>query len=45
MTYRVKVNNSTGPILYYAIGAIALDNLLERLYAAGPIGVVLETLK
>lgn len=41
MTYRVKVNKPTGPEFFYALGLEALDTLLDELYEAGPINLVL----
>lgn len=42
MTFRVKVNNPAGPQVFYALGNAALDSLLERIYAAGPVSVYLS---
>lgn len=41
MTYRVKVSKPAGPEYFYALGNEALDTLLERIYAAGPVSLVL----
>lgn len=42
MTYRVKVNQPSGPKFYYALGNEGLDALLDELYSAGPINLVLR---
>lgn len=42
MTFRVKVNQPSGPRYYYALGSEALDTLLDELYAGGPINLVLS---
>lgn len=42
MTFRIKVNKPAGPTYYYALGLEAVDALLDELYSAGPINVVLS---
>lgn len=42
MTYRIKVNQPSGPRYYYALGSEALDFLLGLLYAAGKTNTVIE---
>lgn len=36
MTFRVKVNQPSGPKFYYALGEDGLNALLDALYSAGP---------
>lgn len=44
MTFRVKVNQPSGPRYYYALGSEALDILLTALYAAGTKNIVLRVM-
>lgn len=41
MTYLLKVNTAHGPVVHIARSNRALDLLLERLYAAGPVSLFL----
>lgn len=45
MTFRIKVNQPSGPRYYYALGTEALDTLLTALYSAGPITLVLTVMR
>ena len=45
MTFRVKVNQPSGPKFYYALGNEGLDALLDELYSAGPINVFVARMK
>lgn len=42
MTFRIKVNQPSGPRFYYALGTEALDTLLDELYEAGTTNSVIE---
>lgn len=42
MTFRVKVNQPSGPRFYYALGTEALTTLLDELYATGAVNLVLR---
>lgn len=41
MTFLVKVNTARGPVVHIAKGDDALDQLLDRLYANGPVSTYL----
>lgn len=42
MTFRIKVNQPSGPRFYYALGTEALNTLLGELYEAGTVNLVLR---